>query len=157
MGLQLWRGAVLPEWLDYNGHMTEHRYLQAFGESSDALYERIGVDFARASEGAFFTLETHLRHIAEAKLGAGLFSETDILAYDDKRLHLFHRLLDADGKLLATGEHLTIHVRHGKVAVAAEAMLRRIAEIFALNADDPLPEGVGSVLRRPLALARLAG
>ena len=156
MGLQLWRGVVLPEWLDYNGHMTEHRYLQAFGESSDALYERIGVDFARASEGAFFTLETHLRHIAEAKPGTGLFSETEILAHDDKRLHLFHRLFDADGKLLATGEHLSIHVRHGKVAVAAEAMLRRIAEIFTLNANDPVPERVGSVLGRPLAQARMA-
>lgn len=157
MALQLWRGRVLPEWLDYNGHMTEHRYLQVFGESSDALYQRIGVDFAKAAEGAFFTLETHLRHMAEAKLGTALSSETEILSHDDKRLHLFHRLCDADGRLLATGERLSIHVRHGKVAVAAEPMLRRIAEIFALNADDPLPAGVGSVLRRPLVHARKAG
>ena len=92
--LQLWRGQVLPEWLDYNGHMTEHRYLQAFGESSDALYGRIGVDFADAVSGAFFTLTTFITHIAECKIGTGLYSETEILGHDPRLLHLFHRLFE---------------------------------------------------------------
>ena len=35
--LATWHGRVLPEWIDYNGHMTEHRYLQCFGEATDAL------------------------------------------------------------------------------------------------------------------------
>lgn len=52
--LQLWRGEVLPKWLDYNGHMTEHRYLQVFGETSDALYRRLGVAFDSAFEGSYF-------------------------------------------------------------------------------------------------------
>jgi acyl-CoA thioester hydrolase/carnitine 3-dehydrogenase len=151
---RLWKGRVLPEWLDYNGHMTEHRYLQVFGESSDALYGILGVDFSNATEGAFYTLETHIRHIAECRLGTELFSETEILAHDEKRLHLLHRLFAADGTLLATGEHLSIHVRHGKVAPASEVIQRRIAEMFALTAQLPLPAGVGSVLRRPLAFSR---
>ncbi len=29
---------VRPEWIDYNGHMTESRYLQVFGDAMDALY-----------------------------------------------------------------------------------------------------------------------
>lgn len=157
MPLRLWQGRVLPDWLDYNGHMTEHRYLQAFGESSDALYERIGVDPGAAAEGAFYTLETHIRHVAECRVGTPLWTESEILAHDAKRLHLLHRLFDGEGRLLATGEHLAIHVRHGRATEAPAAMRARIAEIFAQQAADPLPEGVGSVLKRPLAFSRPQG
>lgn len=152
--MRLWRGTVPDGWLDYNGHMTEHRYLQVFGESSDALYERIGVDPAAAAEGAFFTLETHIRHIAECRTGTPIRTETEILGHDARRLHLLHRLFDGDGRLLATGEHLAIHVRHGSATEAPAAMQARIAALFAPRAADPLPEGVGSVLRRPLAVRR---
>ncbi len=154
--MKLWRGTVPDEWLDYNGHMTEHRYLQAFGESSDALYEMIGVDPAAAAEGAYFTLETHIRHVAECKAGTPVWTETEILGHDTKRLHLLHRLFDGGGRLLATGEHLAIHVRHGAATEASAAMQTRIADFFALRAADPRPDGVGSVLRQPLAVSRRA-
>ena len=29
---------VRPEWIDYNGHMTDSRYLQVFGDATDALF-----------------------------------------------------------------------------------------------------------------------
>ena len=154
MTLRLWKGTVLPEWQDYNGHVTEHRYLQVFGESSDALYGLIGVDFDKAADGAFFTLQTHICHLAECQVGTGLFTETEILGHDDKRLHLLHRLFDTDGTLLATGEHLSVHVCHGKVASADALMHGRIADLYADMADQPLPEGTGSVLKRPLANCR---
>lgn len=149
----LWQGQVMAEWLDYNGHMTEHRYLQVFGEASDALYARIGVDFSRAEEGAFYTLETHIRHKAECRVGYGLRAETELLAHDDKRLHLFHRLYAGD-RLLATGEHLSIHVAHGQSCPASAPMLAAIAAIFSSQRDLPLPDGIGSVLRKPLACTR---
>lgn len=155
--LRLWRGEVLPEWLDYNGHMTEHRYLQVFGESSDAVYDLIGVDFSNAAEGAFFTLATHIWHRTECKLGTPLWSETEILGHDSRFLHLFHRLYDADRALLAEGEHLAIHVRHGKSEAAPAEMLLRIAQIFISQAKLPVPEHAGLVLKRPLQFSRTTG
>lgn len=152
--MQLWTGAVLPEWLDYNGHMTEHRYLQVFGESSDALYGLIGVDFAQAEAGAYFTLATFIQHLAEAKLGTPLWTETEILGYDRKRLHLYHRLFDNQTRLLATGEHLAIHVAGSKACDASEEMAERIAERFSPRAHLHQPEGVGSVLKNQLIHAR---
>jgi len=152
--MRLWTGEVLPEWLDYNGHMTEHRYLQAFGESSDALYELLGVDFAAAQDGAYFTLVTQIRHLAEGKLGARLWSDTEILGYDDKRLHLYHRLFDGAGRLLATGEHLTIHVRASKACSAPDNKLAKIAALFAPRHRMAVPEGAGSILTRALAHSR---
>ncbi|MGO4317906.1 thioesterase family protein [Agrobacterium sp. MCAB5] len=152
--LRLWRGQVLADWLDYNGHMTEHRYLQVFGESSDALYGELGVDFGNATNGAYFTLETHIRHRAEAKLHTPLWSETEILGYDEKRLHLLHRLFDEGNNLLATGEHLSIHVKNAAVTAAPDLMQKRIAMIFDEHRQLSKPEGVGSVLKKPLAYSR---
>lgn len=155
MFLRLWRGKVLPEWLDYNGHMTEYRYLQAFGESSDALYARLGVDFSRAELGAFFTLETHIRHLKEAGVGTPLWSMTQILGFDEKRLHLLHHLYDETDALLATGEHLAIHVAQGKSCPASLEMRSRISDHYAMAAAVPAPERVGSVLAKPLRFSRV--
>jgi acyl-CoA thioester hydrolase len=154
--LRLWRGSVLPDWLDYNGHMTEHRYLQVFGKSSDALYERIGVDMQNADEGAYYTLSTFITHLAECKLGTALESETEILGYDARFLHLFHRVFDASGTPLAEGEHLAIHVRHGESGPASEAMLAKIGRFFAMQLGRPVPATAGKVLRRALQHSRLA-
>jgi acyl-CoA thioester hydrolase/carnitine 3-dehydrogenase len=153
--LCLWRGSVQPDWLDYNGHMTEHRYLQVFGESSDALYERIGVDMARADEGAYYTLSTFITHLAECKLGTALESETEILGYDARFLHLFHRVFDAAGQPLAEGEHLAIHVRHGASGPAPSVMQEAIGRLFALQVGRPVPPTAGKVLRRALQHSRL--
>ncbi len=59
---------VRPEWIDYNGHMTDSRYLQVFGDATDALLRYAGVDDAyRKSGRALFTVETHITHLAEAQ------------------------------------------------------------------------------------------
>jgi acyl-CoA thioester hydrolase/carnitine 3-dehydrogenase len=120
----------------------------------DALYGEIGIDFAKAAEGAYYTLETHIRHFREARLGTALVSQTEILGYDEKRLHLLHRLFDDAGGLLATGEHLAIHVAHGRSCAAAQAVLDRIRALFAPYQDIPVEEGTGSVLLRPLRVSR---
>lgn len=153
--LRLWRGEVLPEWLDYNGHMTEHRYLQVFGESSDALYGLIGVDFDRAEKGAYFTLATHIWHRAECKLGEVLWTETELLGHEPRFLHLYHRLFNADDKLLAEGEHLSIHVSRGKSGPAGAEMLSRIASLFESQRGRPVPKEAGKVLKRPLEASRI--
>ena len=42
--LQLHQTPVLPEWVDYNGHMSESCYLLVFGDSTDAFFRLIGID-----------------------------------------------------------------------------------------------------------------
>lgn len=104
--------SVQPDWVDYNGHMSDFRYLQLVGDALDALYRRIGVDAAYRDAGhMFYTVESHVRHVAEAKAGEPLLVDTQILALDDKRLHVFHRVLrGAGGATIATGEQMQLHV-----------------------------------------------
>ena len=64
------RRAVPLDWTDYNGHMTESRYLQAFADATDRFMEIIGCDADYiASGGSYFTAETHIRHIDEVHGG----------------------------------------------------------------------------------------
>ena len=42
--LQVWRTVVPPEWIDYNGHLTEGFYGVAFGHATDAILTTLGSD-----------------------------------------------------------------------------------------------------------------
>ena len=110
--LSLFDAEVLPEWLDYNGHMTESRYLQVFGDATDALLNYIGMDEAYRSGGfSVYTVETHIRHLLEIAGGEPLTVETQLLGLDEKRLRIVHKLLHtSSGDELATGEHMLLHV-----------------------------------------------
>src|ERR1700738_4534837 len=78
--LRLVETEVRPEWVDYNGHKTDSRYLQVFGDATDALFRRVGIDDAyRKSGRAMYTVETHVSHLAEAKVLEGLYGTTQLL------------------------------------------------------------------------------
>ncbi|NLS17259.1 carnitine 3-dehydrogenase [Rhizobium sp. P40RR-XXII] len=138
---------VSPAWVDYNGHMTEHRYLQVFGDTSDALLRLIGVDLDYVERGrSYYTVETHIRHLGEAKLGQAIHSTAQILASDEKRLHVFHALHEsASGEVIATAEQMLLHVdaKAGKAVAAPEEVLAKLRPMSAAHADLPVPEGAG--------------
>jgi len=140
---------VPPEWLDYNGHAHESRYLQLFGDATDALLRVIGVDAAYLAGGAsYYTVETCLSHLGQARAGDRVQVATHLLGHDAKRLHLFHSLHDvADGRPLATAEQMLLHVdtRRERAAPAAPAVLERVARVAAAHANLPRPEQAGRV------------
>jgi acyl-CoA thioesterase FadM len=110
--LDFYRGEVLPEWVDYNRHMTEAAYLTAFGWASDAMFTYIGDDDAyRAAGHSFYTVETHIAYLREAAQGAPLHITTRVLGVDRKRLLIYHEMFHGDNdKLLATTEQMLVHV-----------------------------------------------
>jgi carnitine 3-dehydrogenase len=117
---------VRPDWVDYNGHMTDSRYLQVFGDATDALLRSVGVDEAyRAAGQSFYTIESHVTHQSEAKALQALYVTVRVLGVDDKRLHLFHCLHRGDdGVLVANAEQLYLHVSSlaGKAAAMPPAV-----------------------------------
>ena len=110
--LSLFDAEVLPEWLDYNGHMTESRYLQVFGDATDALLNFVGMDEAYRTQGfSVYTVETHIRHLLEVAGAEPLSVKTQVLGFDEKRLRIVHTMSNASsGDILATGEHMLLHV-----------------------------------------------
>jgi carnitine 3-dehydrogenase len=152
--LRLHSARVLSEWVDYNGHAHESRYLQVFGDATDALLRYLGVDAAYlAAGGSYYTAETHLSHVREASAGDSLDVTTHVLGFDDKRLHVFHELhRSGDDVLLATAEQMLLHVdtTAGRAQPAAPEILTRIAKLAAAHAVLPRPERAGRAIGIPV-------
>lgn len=140
--------AVPIDWTDYNGHMNEARYLQAFGDATDRLMLIIGCtpDYI-ASGGSYFTAETHIRHLDEGHAGARIRVETQIMSGQGKKMHLFHAMYEGE-RLLATGEHMMIHVSLAsrKASDPGPSVADPLARLAAAHADLPKPDGAGAAV-----------
>ena len=145
--MRMLNATVQPEWVDYNNHMTEARYLQVFGDATDSFLRMVGMDEEyRRRAGSYFTVETHIRHLAEARGLEPIAVDTQVLGAGTKKLHLFHRLMhDGTGDLLATAEQMLVHVDGAtrSSAPAQEPVAGRIANLAAAHAALAAPDGVG--------------
>jgi carnitine 3-dehydrogenase len=139
--------SVSPEWVDYNGHVHESRYLELFADATDALLGTIGVDSGYlAGGGSYFTVETHLSHLRQLEAGDRVYVTTQVVDSDEKRLHVFHVLLrDGESDPLATAEQMLLHVDtgSGRAAPSREPVRARVAEVTRLHAALPRPERAG--------------
>jgi carnitine 3-dehydrogenase len=155
--LHLQEVLVEPAWIDYNGHMTESRYLEVLADTTDAFLRRIGIlgDYIDSGR-SYYTVETHIRHLGEAHSGDRLYVLTRLLGHDEKRLHLFHELFQADDDApVATGEHILLHVDRaaGATAPAGAEILAALDEIASAQHDLPRPETAGAGIRGPQVAA----
>lgn len=144
---------VQPEWIDYNEHLTEWAYLKLFGDATDVVLARIGAGAEYVAGGhSWYTVESHLRHLGQARLGEPVEVRSRVLACDGKRLHLFHEMASLKQKVvIATAEHMLVHVdaQAEKSAPAPQAMQEK-ARGFAQGQEHlPLPEGLGRQIRMP--------
>ena len=133
---------IPPEWADYNGHMTEYRYLNCFGDASDAVMLHIGCDKAYIEAGnSYFTVETNIRHLNELKVGQEVYIETKVLKGTEKKLHVFHMLRNTEGELFATGEHLLLHVslKTRKTCPASKPLINKLIELQKHHQETSVP------------------
>ena len=137
---------VVPlDWTDYNGHMNEARYLQAFADATDRFMAIIGCDADYiAAGGSYFTAETHIQHLDEVSAGETIRIETTALGGGGKKLHLWHEMYVAD-KLIATGEHFLLHVdlKTRNATPASPAIESALKEILGAHAKRARPKGAG--------------
>ncbi|MFN4159017.1 MAG: carnitine 3-dehydrogenase [Gemmobacter sp.] len=143
--LQMARMTVLPSWIDYNGHMAESRYLFACSETTDAFLRHIGADLDYVKGGhSYYTAETHILHRGEAKAGDALTGSVQVLAANEKRLHVFVTLARGED-VVATLEQMLLHVDMGagRTCPAAPEVLARLLPIAVAHSALPRPEGAG--------------
>ncbi|MBR9842762.1 MAG: carnitine 3-dehydrogenase, partial [Rhodobacteraceae bacterium] len=145
------RRVVPVDWLDYNGHMTESRYLQAVTDATDRFMEIIGCDAEYiANGGSFFTAETHIRHLGEVHVGDVIEVRTQVLMAEGKKMHLWNEI-SAGGELVATGEQMLIHVslETRRPAVFSPEIAANLEAIATAQAGLPEPEGKGRAVGAP--------
>ena len=136
---------VPKEWADYNGHMTEARYLECFSEATTEMMSIIGADEEYILNiGSYFTVETHIRHLDEVQIGESIKAKTQVIFGENKKLHLFHWLNHEDGRLLATAEHMLIHVdlKTRGASMPNDLVLKRMGLVYEAHKKLPRPEGI---------------
>jgi acyl-CoA thioesterase FadM len=103
---------VPAEWVDYNGHMHDASYVSALSDANEELFAALGLsaDYRARTGASYYTVEYHVRYLAECALGARLRASTLVTHADPKRIRLRTELVREDGMVAATGESLYLHV-----------------------------------------------
>jgi acyl-CoA thioester hydrolase len=147
-------GEVLPEWIDYNGHMNLAYYTVLFDQATDLLFDALGLglDYRRETQMGTFVAETHNRYERELLVGARVRVATQIVAADDKRLYLAHEMFAlAGGQRAATQELMFLHVDLAlrRAVPYPEDLRARVAAAAAAHAVLPHPDWLGRRIAMP--------
>jgi len=137
---------IPQSWTDYNGHMNEAHYLEVAGAATDRFMELIGADATYIAGGqSYFTVESHIRYLGEVHAGERMTVTTQLLSPEGRKLHLFHRLLTADGATAATVETLLLHVdlTTRRSAPPGARIEEALSRLWADHGQRPRPEGAG--------------
>ncbi len=143
-----YRGEVLPEWIDLNGHMNLAYYTVLFDCATDLLFEAIGIgrDYKSATNHGTFVVETHNLYEREALVGERLRIVSQIIGADSKRFHLAHEMFRIVGEdRLATQELMFLSIDLGtrRVAPFLTAAQQQLAAAAAAHAHLPRPQWLG--------------
>lgn len=142
------RAVVQPEWIDENRHLNMGFYVVVFDKATDAWLDHVGLDpdFRQANGVTTFTLESHVTYLRELGEGAPLRFTTQLIGFDEKRIHYFHAMYHADeGFLASTNELMSLHVSEAtrRAAPMHPRIQARLAELLERHSRLPVPPQVG--------------
>jgi acyl-CoA thioester hydrolase len=157
-GLSTGGRLVPPDWIDYNGHMMDAYYFMAFTEATEAFLDHVGLGAAyQARTGSgIYTAESHLCFVDSVTEGAVLSYQTQLLAQDNRCMHVFHQMRRAGG-LAATCELMFLHVSGGRVAPMPAEAAALVSELAARHAALPRPDQAGRHIALRQKAASAAG
>ena len=145
--LRLLDAVVLPAWIDYNGHMTDFRYMQVFSHAYDVFMRCIGLDAEYLAGGnSLYTAEARTLYISEVGCDERLYCTGQVLMYDEKRIQVFFRLhKSSDDSHVASCEALFLHVNTtlGRVSPMSGEMLDKVSALASEHAPLPYPDTAG--------------
>lgn len=148
---------ILPDWIDYNGHLNMAYYMVLFDQGSDHVFAQLGMgpDYARARKLTTYTAEAHIRYLREIHRSDPVISRLQLIDADTKRLHTFQELVHAtEGWVGASCEMITLHVDQAgpRVAPFPDDIFASVQALREAHASLPRPDGCG----RAIAMARKA-
>ena len=143
---------VLPEWIDYNGHMNVAFYSLAFDQSLDVILEEvlgIGPGYVRERSHGPYVVQNHIHYLLELLEGEEFQVRFRMLDADAKRIHVFLEMFRTrDGALVATSEQLIVNVdlARRRSAPFPEDRAERIRQVRDGHAALPQPKQAGCAL-----------
>jgi acyl-CoA thioester hydrolase len=145
----IYRTALAPDWIDYNGHLRDAYYGLIVSYACDALMDRLGLDapYRERTRNTLYTVEMHVHYLQEVKKSDIVVVNVRILGADQKRIHAaFDIVRESDGAVAATAEQMLLHVHQGETVATAPfppEIAGAISELATATAGAPEP-GPGS-------------
>ncbi|NKB28715.1 MAG: hypothetical protein GKR99_14660 [Rhodobacteraceae bacterium] len=153
--LKLFETRVRPEWIDEFHHVNVAHYISVCDNANWAFWNLMNTPHEMADRDGheYAILENHVNYINELALDEPIHVTTQLLAHDDKRLILFHRVIrDADGVLAATNEakFLGFNLTERRAETWRPRVAEKLAEVMREHRDLLRPEqaGLGIALKR---------
>jgi acyl-CoA thioester hydrolase len=118
----IYRTALEPGWIDYNGHLRDAYYGLIVSYACDALMDRLGMDvtYRERTHNTLYTVEMHIHYLQEVKKTDIVLVNVRILGADQKRIHAaFDVIRESDGVVAATAEQMLLHVHQGETVSTA--------------------------------------
>ena len=152
--IDIHRSTVLPEWVDWNGHMNVAFYVTAFDQASGAFMRNMGLgrNYVDSKSGMTFVLETHVTYDREMRQGAPMRFTTQLLDRDAKRVHLFHEMHHGEqGYVAATNETIVMNIDYAtrRSAPWPVQAAERLEAMWATHRGLPKPAKAGRVMGLP--------
>ena len=143
---------VLPEWIDYNGHMNVAFYTKAFDTAFDEVLEDyfgIGESFVARSRLGPMSLQSNFFYLEELLEGEAFYVNALLVDCDKKRMHFFGEIIaETDGRRAAAFESLSLCVDldERKSAEYPDWAQARMQAMLAAQADVPRPKEIGQTI-----------
>jgi acyl-CoA thioester hydrolase len=136
-------------------------YVLAFDQGVDLLWTRFGLtdEYIRTHNSSTFAVESHITWQKELSEADPYVVTSQVLAFDEKRIHQFMRMYHADEKyLVATAEWMNLHVDLAvrRVAPWPNEIRKLIANYVAEQGEQPWPVEAGKKMNieKPLFRAK---
>lgn len=141
------RMEILPEWIDFNGHLNMAYYAVLFDVGCNHGFRALGFgDAYRKSHGfTTMTADFRIRYLRELHLGDKVRCSFRVVKVGTKAFHYCQELLHSDGWVAATAETVNLHVdmKARKVAPYTAERKEALESMLADHAFYPVPEWVG--------------
>ena len=152
--LKLWREVIQSEWTDYNQHMNVAYYTLVFDHAVDVFFSYVGLgkEYREATKGSTFAVEHHITYDREVVEGDEVYIESQLIGFDEKRLHHYHEMYNVNENYLAsTCEFLSLHVDLStrRVAPIPVEKLRLLSEVAKEHQSIQINKNLGSIIKIP--------
>lgn len=146
-----WKEIIRPEWTDYNGHLNVAYFTLIFDHGTDVFYPLVGLGkpYRERTGKSTFAVECHISYLREASEGDEVEVTTQLLGFDEKRLHYFHTMWNVGkGHRMATLEQLAVHVDLAarKVEAFPDSATHLLTAMLDAHKNLEIPPQVGSVM-----------
>ncbi len=155
-GELIYRTALEPEWIDYNGHLRDAYYGLIMSYASDALMDRLGMDapYRERTRNTLYTVEMHIHYLREVKKSDTVLVTVRMLGADPKRIHAaFDLVREGDTDVAASAEVMLLHVHQGET-VATQPFPPEISTAIATLSDETASAAASAPGSRRMELRR---